>query len=74
MDLGKADPRTVASLIFNGRRELDEVPKFRRPEVVSCIETLKAEAAAKVKAEAAVKAAAKKPKPKAAKGTEDDKK
>jgi len=72
MDLNKADPKQVASLIFNGRFQLDEVPMLRKRLVAIQIEILKAEAAAKAEAEA--KAAAKKPKPKAAKGTEDDKK
>ena len=76
MDLLKADPKRMASLIVNGRLELGEVPARRRTIVAECVETLKAEAAAKAEAEAAAKKPKPKPKPKpkAAKGTEDDKK
>ena len=81
MDLNKADPKQVASLILNGRLQLDEVPMLRKRLVAIQIETLKAETAAKAEAEAKAKAAAKKPKPKpkpkakkAAKGKKNDKK
>lgn len=33
MDLVKADPKRIASLILKGKRELDEVPRDRRAVV-----------------------------------------
>ena len=53
MDLLKADPKRMASLIFNGRLELGEIPARRRSAVADWIETLKQEAKAKAEAEAA---------------------
>jgi len=41
MDLAKANPRTIATLIFKGRRELGEVPGVQRASVEEQIAILK---------------------------------
>lgn len=43
MNLAKANPRTIATLILNGNRELGEVPTSQRSVVTTYIEELKRE-------------------------------
>jgi len=43
MDLGKANPRAIATLIVNGKRQLSEVPASNYDAVASCVEDIKRE-------------------------------
>ena len=43
MDLFKENPKRIATLILNGKCELDEIPMRRRTIVAACIEELKRE-------------------------------